>query len=119
MDNFSTCQRCGGEIEFHQKGSTQGMFCKNCDWSLVTTYIPKIRTDTTIYSIFIVEADYKNINQIKEISKVCGKNYIDTRILLQQENKTIYEGKAIKILEIKGILDSVGVKYSILPEFNY
>ncbi len=95
------------------------MFCKKCDWSLVTTYIPKIKMDTTIYSINLIEADLKNIEQIKAISKVSGMNYLDTRNLLQQKNKTIYEGEAMKILKVKDILDSVGVKYSIVPEFGY
>lgn len=119
MNDVRKCQRCGSDIEFLRKGNSQGMFCKNCDWSLVTSYIPKIKTDTTVYSIYIIEADLRNIEQLKTISKVSGMNYLDTRNLLLQENKKIYEGQAIKIMEIKKALDTVGVKYCITPEFTY
>jgi hypothetical protein len=113
------CMRCGSETECRQQGYTQIISCTKCNWSLATTNFPKIETDRTIYSLYISEADYKNTAHISAISKVFGMNYLESRRFLLQEEKPIYKGYAMEIMEIKNYFDSIGIKYNIIPTFNY
>ncbi len=79
----------------------------------------EIERDETIYSVYTIEANYQNAEQIKAVSSVSGMNYLDARKLLQQIKPLIFEGKAINIIKVKDILDSAGLKYEIIPEFRY
>ena len=119
MYDFMKCPECGDETEYRQENSTQGLYCKSCYWCVVTTYIPQIALDDTVYSVYVLGADYKNLKLIQGLSKVSGLKYIEVRKLLKQKRALIFEGKAQWVLDIIGILKSEGVTYEITPEYNY
>ena len=113
------CEVCGGEVEFRREGSTQGLYCKNCDWALVTTYIPKIDLDETIYRIRITESDFHDENQVRAVATISGVNFIAARKLLQEKNPIVLEGEASKVKQAKQRLIDAGLRFEIFPEFNY
>lgn len=117
MEMFDKCEKCGGDVEYRQIDSVQGLFCKSCDWSLVTTCVPEL--DEKIYCIYVLGANYRDSKHISAISSACSKNYLDVRKLLQQEKPKVLEGNASQILKAKLILESAGLKYEIIPEFHY
>lgn len=49
LEDFDKCEKCGGEIEYRRVDRVHCCFCKNCDWNLVTTYLPEL--DENTYSI--------------------------------------------------------------------
>lgn len=115
----NTCEACGQKVEFRREGSTQGLFCTNCDWALVTTYIPQIELDETLYSVRISGTDLHDKNHIRAVSAVTGLNFIAARKLLQQDRPLVFEGKAPKVLEVRDTLASAGLSYLITPRFDY
>ena len=115
----SKCEVCGGEVEFRQEGSTQGYFCKCCDWALVTTYIPQIQLDETTYEVFVTGGDYRNEQQVKAVSTASGLNFLAARKLLQLERSMVFQGEAAKVKEIRETLANVGLHLEISPEFPY
>jgi len=117
MKQFEKCEKCGGAIEYRQIDSVQGLFCKSYNWSLVTTCDPEL--DETKYCVCLLNADYKNSKHISAIASAFGNRYLDVRKLLQQEKPRVFEGEALQILKAKPILESAGLRYEIIPEFNY
>ena len=113
------CESCGGELEFRREGSVQGLYCKNCDWALVTTYIAPIELDETKYKIRIAGANYTDEKQVKAVSTVSCLNFIQTRKLLQQENPIVFEGVAPNVMKARDALIAAGLYCDISPPFNY
>ncbi|NET62610.1 MAG: hypothetical protein F6K47_42920 [Symploca sp. SIO2E6] len=60
MEDRNECEACGARVEYRIEGSTQGLFCTQCGWSLVTTYIPKIAWGITQYQRNRVSCDDDN-----------------------------------------------------------
>jgi hypothetical protein len=113
------CEACGGEVEFRREGSVQGFYCKDCDWAVVTTYIPKIELDETKYQVRVSGGDFHNEEQVRAVSAVSGLNFIAARKLLQQENSLVFEGEAPKVLEVRNKLADAGLRPEISPQFSY
>jgi hypothetical protein len=116
---MSKCEACGGDIEFRREDSVQGLSCKNCDWAVVTTYIPQIDIDETIYRVRVSDADFRNENHVRIVSAVSGLNFLAARRLLQQEKPLVYEGKAPDVLQAREKLVNAGLRTEISPQFNY
>lgn len=113
------CKMCGGETEFRRIGSVQGLFCKTCDWNLVTSYIPEIELDETLYEVKVNNGDIHNINHVKIIAEVSGLNFLSSRKLLSEQNPTIFRGMALNVIRVRTALAQEGLDYEITPEFNY
>lgn len=113
------CEVCGGELEYRREGSTQGYFCKNCDWAVVTTYIPEIEMDDTCYEIRVANADYENASHIKAVSAVSGLNFLATRKLLQTRAPVVFRGMATEAVRVRAALAKEGLNCSFSPEFPY
>lgn len=113
------CEVCGGDLVFRREGGTQGYFCKSCDWAVVTTYIPDIQLDETLYEVFVIGGDYQNGQQVKAVAAVSGLNFLAARQLLKIQRSMVFKGKAVKVKEIRGILADAGLSFEIFPEFPY
>jgi hypothetical protein len=113
------CEVCGGEVEFRREGSVQGFFCKSCDWSLVTTYIPEIELDETVYQVYVSDSNFRDEHQVRAVSEISGLNFLSVRKLLQQEHPMVFEGAAPKVLQALAMLEAVRLRYEIQPPFRW
>jgi hypothetical protein len=116
----AVCEDCGGTVEVRREGSTQGVFCTRCDWAVVTTYLPEIFRDETLYEISVTSGDYNNKEHIRAIAKLNGVNFLDARQLLQtQPNFKLCKGAASRVEEIRVAFELVGIQYEIRPPFPW
>lgn len=99
-----------------KEGGTQGTRCDQCDWSVVTTNMPGIQLDRCRYEVRC-RGDYRNQAQVKAVSELTGKNYLLSRITLQQANALVFSGQAQEVLQARNILVSAGVVCEITPDF--
>lgn len=113
------CEVCGARLEYRIEESLQGLFCTQCDWSVVTTYIPQIYQDLTQYKMYLCCTSSHNVEQLKAISTVANINLIQARKISQENQPLILEGKAPQISEARKIFDSFFVTYTIKPQFPY
>ncbi len=123
MTNVSantTCEKCGGVLEFRRQGSTGGLFCTKCDWSVVTTYLPEILQDLTTYDVKVISGDYRNDQQLKVVAQVAGVNLLTARQLLKDTHGfVVFTGIASKVTEVRDMLTSGGLTFEITPSFPW
>ena len=120
VDDTIICQKCGGEMVPTVEGSVQGLKCSQCgEWDYVTTYLPEIYSDKTIYSVFLQPNNPATMQMIKNIAAVANCNFIKAKELLCTTGQKILEGTAQTILEAVGKLKSAGIRYVISPDFKY
>ncbi len=113
------CPVCNHDLIPFTEGSTTGVRCSYCDYSIVTTYIEPIYEDDNTYTVVLEAGNSVDMSTIKVISKITGKNYIFSKQYLENAPAIIAKGIAAEIIEMKSQLDSSNVKYSISPEFPY
>lgn len=113
------CPLCNHELLPIKEGSSIGIRCSYCEYSVLTSNIDPIYEDENIYTLLLDAGNICNKNIIKIISKITGENYIQVKNLIASSPVIIAKGKAIDILTIKRILDENNIKYSISPEFPY
>ena len=111
------CPKCNSNIIVTIEGSNNIVRCENCDYEVVTTYIPLIKFDETIYRLTILNNE-GTVSQVKAVSKSLGCNFVDSKKILVQGNYT-YEALASDIIDKKKLLDEASVLYKIEPEFKY
>lgn len=116
--NF-VCEKCRGKAELRHQGSTQGIYCTQCDWAVVTTFFPEIKKDMTQYEVRITYGDASDESQIKAVASIAGINFLAARKLLKEPQPLVFSGRAVKVLEVKKDLEAVGLTCLISPEFNY
>lgn len=113
------CERCGLAMEFRREGSVQGLFCKQCGWSLVTTYIAAVRLDETDYQVHACGGDCRNQSHIKAVAELSGRNFLGARQLLEQHAPVVFKGKAPDVCRARDVLVAAGLSYQILPPFPH
>ena len=113
------CPVCNHDLIAFTEGSTTGVRCSYCDYSLVTTYIEPIYKDENTYTINLEAGNTADQQTIKAISKITGENYIYAKRCLERSPIDIVKGSATEIIELKILLDLCGIKYSITPAFPY
>lgn len=113
------CEKCGLEIEFRREGSVRGLFCKQCGWNLVTTYIPALQLDETNYEVHACGGNHRNESHIKAVSELSGRNFLGARQLLEQHEPVVFKGKAADVLRARDVLVAAGLGYRILPPFPH
>jgi hypothetical protein len=107
-------------MEARREGSIQGLFCTNCDWSIVTTYIPEILLDETLYEVSIINGDAQNKQHIKTVAQVASVNFLAARKLLQEQSPfVVFRGIATEVVKVREVLCMVGLVYEITPEFHW
>ena len=70
------CPVCNHDLIPFTEGSTTGVRCSYCDYSIVTTYIEPIYEDDNTYTVVLEAGNSVDMSTIKVISKITGKNYI-------------------------------------------
>jgi hypothetical protein len=114
------CELCGHPVEFRREGNTQGLFCTSCDWALVTTYIPEIELDETIHSVFLKDVDSPvTTQQIRLVSELSGKNFLESKTLLSTAKSLVFEGGAPSVVSTVKRLKEASLMWRIEPEFKY
>ena len=106
-------------MEARQDGSTQGLYCTKCDWSVVTTHIPEIWLDETEYEVRVCGGDYRNEQHVKVVSKVSCTNFLASRRLLQDTQPLVFTGKAVDVVRARASLVAAGMTCVISPEFRW
>ena len=119
MGKENKCQKCGAETEYRIEGSNEGFFCTKCDWSVLTTHMPKIAQDITNYKVFLSAANFKNKDHVRVVSKVANKNLLQARKMIQERRPVLFEGEAMDVNKVRNALKSAGVRYEIEPTFPY
>jgi len=102
-----------------REGSTQGLFCTQCNWSVVTTHITEMRLDTTLYEVSACDGDFENTNHVKTVAQVSGVNFLETRKRLQQEFPVVFKGFAVDVLNVRETLAEAGISSKVIPEFPW
>lgn len=116
----AVCPQCGGQTELRREGSTQGLFCTKCDWSVVTTVLPDIFRDTSSYEVRVISGDFKNDRQLKAVAQVTGGNFLASRKLLQQAgNFLVFTGAAPDVVAVRDVLSAAGLELTIEPPFPW
>lgn len=113
------CPECNSLIEHRIINHTQGWYCDNCGWNVVTTYFSPIEKDSNVYKVFIKEGITVNINQIKVISKLAGINFLSAKKLLGSGTLFIFEGRARDIFEKLILLSENDISYITEPPYPY
>ena len=114
------CKKCGGEMVSIVEGSVQGLKCSQCgEWDYVTTYLPEIYSDKTIYSVFLQPGNPATLQTIKNVVSVANCNFIKAKEFLCKTGHKIFEGTAQATLEAVNKLKSAGIRYVISPDFKY
>jgi hypothetical protein len=114
------CPECGGALEARREGSTQGLFCTKCDWSVVTTYLPDVLRDTTSYQVSVTSADFKNDQHLKAVAHLTGINLLAARKLLQAPGDfVVFTGLAQEVTSVRDTLRAAGLGFKIEPSFPW
>ena len=113
------CEKCGCEMQYFREYSTQGWKCPKCGWEVVTTYIDPMHEDETLYEIIISSDNAIDKGSIFLLKEVTHLTTPDALIILKSGNYIFYKGKAVDIMKKKKDLDSMGIRYVILPEFPW
>lgn len=119
MREIKKCEECGADTEYRVEGSTEGFFCTQCDWALVTTRIPEIAQDIAKYRMYLLLADAHNKEQIKVLSEVASINFLQARKMAQEKRPLIFEDEALAIDKARNIFNGLSIKYEIEPDFPY
>jgi uncharacterized protein YbaR (Trm112 family) len=116
----SPCPKCRGSVEVRREGNTQGLFCTQCDWSVVTTNIPDILRDAVSYEVRVTSGDFKNERHLKSVAQLAGVNLLEARKLLQgQASFVVYTGRAHEVTAARDVLWASGLAFDIQPPFPW
>lgn len=113
------CDKCGLAVEWRRGESVQGPFCNQCGWLAVTTYIPPLYLDDTVYEVRACGGDYKNKSHIKTVAELSGRNFLEARKLLEQDAPVVFKGEARAVCRVRDALVAAGLGYRIEPPFPH
>ncbi|WP_259758238.1 hypothetical protein [Pseudomonas sp. GCEP-101] len=112
------CESCGSILEPLRSGSSQGLICKKCGWSIVTTNISPIYLDERIYKI-TCRGDYRDKSHVMAVAKITSSNLLSSREMLKKGDFLIFSGQAPDIIRVIDILKRASIEYSIDPYFEW
>ncbi|NWB46624.1 hypothetical protein [Pseudomonas gingeri] len=115
---FLVCERCSERLENFKEGSTQGVRCIGCGWSVVTTHISGAKVDETKYEVSC-RGDYRNETHVRVVSELMGCNFLKSRKTLQNGLFLVYFGQAVEVLRVRNILFSRGLDCTVKPDLNW
>ena len=115
--NKMQCPKCGADAIVTIEDSTQRIKCTNCDYDVVTTFIPDIEIDETLYTIKITSGNY-SLDFVKSLSKITTLNFISIKKMLDS-NSFEFSSNAITVKELKELCISNSINYSLYPNFKY
>ncbi|MDS9876020.1 MULTISPECIES: hypothetical protein [Pseudomonas] len=112
------CTSCEEQLDVFNEGSTQGLRCSGCGWSLVTTHISDIKIDEREYKIFC-SGNYKSEAHVRVVSEVAGYNFLMSRKALQKGQFLLFSGQAVEVSRVRKMLGHAGVLCTITPDFKW
>ena len=113
------CPECGASTEAIKEGRTVGTRCTNCGWSVVTTHIPQIEQDTTVYAVRVMSVDPHDKQQVMLIAQLTNCNFLHARKLMQKTEPIVFRGRAPQVLAVKQSLIRANLAVAIEPEFRW
>jgi len=119
MDPEAKCPECSHILHCWHEGSDAICKCINCGWEVVTSYFPPIERDETIYTVFAFQNLSPSLIQLRTLSLITGKNYVETKKLLGNTEFVLFEGRAPEVLPIIEKLKEGEIKFRISPAFDY
>ncbi|WP_146011161.1 hypothetical protein [Xanthomonas arboricola] len=117
-DILEKCEVCGGLLDIYTEGRTQGLICKSCGWSLVTTINLEINNDNNEYSIRC-SGNFSDSEHVRVVASVVGANFIEARKLLKQGSFVIFNGKAPEVYDVIKNLQAAGLDFQVDPHFKW
>lgn len=112
------CPNCGSQMIVEYEKPALNFSCPKCGLKIATTRWEEIDLDQKTYLISVVPGENPSFEQIKFISKITGKNYIECKGILTNGGE-IYKGFAIDVLKRKKELAINKISFSIDPFFKY
>ena len=113
------CPDCENKLEDFIEGSSMGLRCPKCGWSLVTTYIPPILEDENEYTISLLEGNNPSPDVLRAVSRLAGCNYIAAKRMILEAPMALFTGLASDVLAQKTALEDSGVQVGVTPTFPY
>lgn len=114
------CPICGAQLVKKQEESSVVLSCKNCDYSVVTTSISQIYEDDTTYTIILEKENVVNKDTVSLLMNITGFNIINvSKILKDQCPYELLKGNAVDVKEVSIRLKEKGIKYRIIPDFDW
>ena len=111
------CPKCGSILSEIIKMNSREYRCSKCNYGVSAFVTEPIDEDETIYKMEVLPQD-SNISQVQLISKQGNINLLAAKKILN-DGGILIEGEAKKIYDIRNNLDSLNIKYSIIPEFKW
>ena len=114
------CPKCGGNLVFFRQNSTQGYYCSksDCQYSCVTTYLPEIVKDTTIYEVYITSLGTNWKQNIVFLALNFNLNIQEAR-KFKIPGQLLLKADAVKVFEIRQRLRDRKINIVIKPKYKY
>jgi len=113
------CEKCKEKMKWSIEGATQGWKCPVCGWNIITTYIDKINTDETEYSLYIKNVTEIDTEKIKFVAKTTNVNSVIAKQMLEKKEVCILKAKAPKIKAVIAKLQELDIDFDVNPSFKY
>lgn len=114
MINITKCDKCGSIMQLKTNGLSLEWICKNCDNAIVTTNVNLLNQMNRLYTLYIINGDYQNIEHIRFLSQTKNINYIQARNLLKNQKKIdIISAKNDIIEKIVLQMDKLNMEYHL------
>jgi hypothetical protein len=114
------CPSCGRLTERWINRSTQGAYCPACQrWDWVTTYLPPILDDRTVYRVGLMPNASPTAAQVRAVARVGGGNFPQAKRTLAEGSGTLFQGDAQAVLPVLATLDGAGVAHTVEPPFRW
>lgn len=117
-ENKYYCPECGAEMYEKYEKPALNLICPKCGCKLATTKWEKIDLDETEYEVIITSDTNPNMDQIKAISRISGKNFIFAKNVIVNGGM-VFKGRASEVKKIISLLETNSLKYDIVPKFPY
>jgi hypothetical protein len=88
----------------------------------VTTYfsVEPIQQDGNEYKVFVFSEESPSVDQIRAVSEVIGKNFLQTREFFRiKTGFTCRWGNATEVKAVRDKLEAGGVRFQIEPYFPW
>ena len=114
------CPNCNHPLTEFIEGSSMGVRCSHCDYEVVTTYVDPIYEDDTIYSIVLEKNNAINKDTVGYLMTITGLNIPNVSDLIKNRCPyVLFKGKAVDVKKMSIRLEEKGIKYKIIPKFDW
>ena len=94
--------------------------CSRCDYEVVTTFVDPIYEDDTIYSIVLEKNNAINKDTVGYLMTITGLNIPNVSDLIKNRCPyVLFKGNAVDVKEMSIRLEKKGIKYKIIPKFDW